>query len=159
MAIFGQARDATRCVEIVLIPIAMLGLRSHRLYRMGDVLNVIAVARDQAAHPFRPQCRHNARRPTAPIVATEGRLFNAKGIHQVKQILGKGGLLARARCIGVDEARRAITPKIRDDHAVTVSGEGGGDFVVGARRIGKAMKQDDRVAGGGAVFFVGNVEL
>ncbi|MNY08011.1 hypothetical protein D3C86_1408390 [compost metagenome] len=110
----------------------MLGVRSQWQCRMGDVLKVIAIARDQAAHPFRPQCRHNARRPTAPIVATEGRLFNAKGIHQVKQILGKGGLLARAQRIGSDEARRAVTPQIRDDHAVTVSGKSRGDFVVGA---------------------------
>ncbi|MNP14806.1 hypothetical protein D3C76_1071420 [compost metagenome] len=137
----------------------MLGLRSQWLYRMGDVLKVVAVARDQAAHPFRPQRRDNARRSPTPIVATQGGLFDGQGIHQVKQILGKGGLLAGAQGIGADETRRAVTPQIRDDHAVTVSGERGGDFVVSARRIGKAMKQDDRVAGGGAVFFVGNVEL
>ncbi|MNP41094.1 hypothetical protein D3C76_1347750 [compost metagenome] len=67
-------------------------------------------------------------------------------------------MLTGAQGVGAVEAGRAIAAQVGHDHSVALGGEGWSDFVVGAGGVGEAVEQNDRLAGDGAVFLVGEIQ-
>src|SRR3546814_18428726 len=56
-AILRQAGSAALAMKIVLVTIASFLFRRGRTARVRDVLHVVTIHRNQAAHPLRPQYR------------------------------------------------------------------------------------------------------
>src|SRR4029079_9649560 len=104
-------------VEVVLIPEAPLLHGTGRLLGSRYVLNLIAGAAHEPAHPLRPHRSDDAGCARTPIEAGQYRFSNLQSVKKVKQILSNGRLLSRARRVRRQEARRTIAAEVRNDRA------------------------------------------
>ena len=118
-AIGRQPGTAALGVEIVLIPKPVLQLRRHRLGRSGNILNVVAVGRHQAAHLVRPQRGDDAGGAPAPIVAGQHGARHAERIDEFLEVVAERRLLARARRFRGEETGRTVAAQIGHDRAAS----------------------------------------
>jgi hypothetical protein len=88
-----------------------------RFGRAGDVLNIVAVDRNKAAHALWPQRRDDAGGAAGPVIAGEHGTLRGKDIEQFAQVLAERGLLSRTRRLGGAKARRPKAAQVRHDHA------------------------------------------
>ena len=72
--------------RFALVSALMLLVGIGRLIRIGDILDLVAGARHQAARTFRPQCRYDASCSATPIEASQNGLPNFQRVKQFKQI-------------------------------------------------------------------------
>src|SRR5215813_11964861 len=109
-----ESSTAALHLEIPLVPEALLR-RYARLSGAGNILNIVGVDGDEAAHALWPQRRHDAGAAAAPVVAGKRGAIDGKCIHQFAQIVTEGGLLARARRRLIDKTRRPEATQVRHD--------------------------------------------
>ena len=76
-----QAGGAPRAVQVVLVPQLVLFLGAGRLSGGGDILDGIAQAADEPAHPLGVKRRQDAGGATAPVVASHHGLGDVQRIH------------------------------------------------------------------------------
>ena len=150
----GQSGMAAFTVEIILVPVAVLRFRILRVQGQRDVLDIVAVACNQPGHPVRPQCRDNAGRPAAPVIAGQDRPLDVQRIYEGQQVVGQGRLLTGSRGFCRQKARLAIAAQIGCEDVTACSGQQGRNRIVGAGIVGKAMQQDHRVSAGLSGFQV-----
>src|SRR2546427_6358739 len=88
-AIGMQSRAAPLGVKVVLIPKPVLLLRRRRFSRPGNVLDVVAVAGDQAEHALRPQRGNDARGAAAPVVAREHGAPDCERVDELLEVVAE----------------------------------------------------------------------
>jgi hypothetical protein len=145
-------------MEIPLVPQAVLGGRRLRLAGAGDVLDVVAADRDEAADPFRPLRRNDAGGTPAPIVAGKDRALEGERVDQIEEVAAEGRLLARAPGLRIEKSCRAVAAQIRRDHPIARGGERRRHVVIGMNIVRKAVQQYDRTAAGRTALLVGDLE-
>ena len=147
----GKTGAAALELKIILVPERDLALRLHRNHRLGDILDQIAVDRDQADAALRPQRRADAGGASAPVIAGEHGALDGKRIHQRDQVGADRGLLARTRRRRIAETGRTVAAQIGHDDAAALGGEQRGDVDIGVDVVGKAVQQHhDRAVRGPA---------
>ena len=153
-----QAGAAALQMEVVLIPLAQLLLRCRRHGRIGNVLDVVAVAGDERAHALGPQRGGDARGAPAPVVADQHRLADVERIHQLPQVVAERGLLPGPRRVPAEKAGRPEAAQIGNDGAAAGADEPGNDVVIDARTVRPAMHQEDRLAAFRPAILVDDIE-
>ena len=133
-------------------------LRFRRDHRLGDVLDQIAVHRNEARAAFRPQRRRDAGRAPAPIIAREHRALDPKRIHQRDQVGADRRLFARARRRLIEKTGWAVAAQIGNNGAAALGGQPRRDIDIGMNVVGKAVQQHHDRAVRGAFLVVGDVE-
>ena len=158
LAVGFKPSAAALGVEIILVPEPVLRRRIERFHGGGDILQVIAVAGNKAAHALRPQRGNDAGSAAAPIVAGKHGALDSERSHQLPQIVAERRLLTRSRRLRRQKPRRTEAAQIRHDDAAAGGDEGRNDFVVAARIIGPPVQQNRRRAVWYAALLVGDVE-
>src|SRR5262249_31005285 len=145
-------------VKVVLIPVAQFLLGRRRCAGARNVLDVVAVAGDERAHAIRPERRDDARGAAAPVVSDQHGLADIERIHQLPQIVAEGGLLARARGLGRQEARRPEPAQVRGDGATSGIDETRHDRIIDTRAVGPAVHEEDGRAGPWSAVVIDDVQ-
>jgi hypothetical protein len=83
----------------------------------------VAVDRHEPQAALGPERREDAGGARTPVVADHHGTIDLQGIEQGDLVQRHGRLLGRARCIAVDEARRAMAPQVRHDDAAAAGGQ------------------------------------
>ena len=129
-------------VKVILIPQAALVVGRIRLHRSGNVLDVVAVERDQARATLRPQSRHHAGGTATPVVTSEHGFRNVQRVHQRPQIGPKRSLLARAGCGSIQKPGRPKAPQIGHVDTATLRHQQRHHLGIGVNVIREAVHQE-----------------
>lgn len=156
--VLRQAGAAALGVEVILVPVPRLVFRRDGLPRRRDVLDLVAVDRDQARAALGPQRRGHAGRGSAPVVSREHRARDGQRIEQVPHVGADRGLLARSRRARVGELGRAEAAQVGHDDAAALGRELRRHLDVGLHVVGKAVQQQHRRAIGRTAFVEGDLE-
>src|SRR5216683_2471840 len=105
-----------------------------------------------------PERGHDVGRPRTPVEAAHDRLVDAESVHQRDRIDGQHGLLPVAGRIAGKESRRAVPPKVGDEHAVPGRGERGRDVGVAVDVVWPSVEQQHCLAAGRPDVDVADVE-
>src|SRR5690349_10227275 len=100
MPAFGQ--------EVEEVPEAGFQVGPQRVHRAADVLDEVAVDRDESGDSFGPDGRRDAGRATAPVVSGEDRARDGEGVHQGDDVGSEGALLPGPGSIPTEEAGGAV---------------------------------------------------
>src|SRR5260370_38497404 len=121
-------------------------------------MDVIAALRDEAAHALRGERRENASGASAPIVADMRRPLDIERVHELEQIMGKCGLLTRARRFVFAKASSAVAAQVRHDGSIARLDEPRHHAVEWARILGKAVPKKYGLGFSWPAVFVGDLE-
>src|SRR5215472_799955 len=116
-------------MEIPLVPVAIFGGGRSRPAGGGDVLDVVAADRNEAADPVGPQRGDDAGGASAPVIAGEDRALEAERLDQIEEIAPQRRLLARSRGSRIEKPGRAVAAQIGRDDAKPGGGEPRRDLV------------------------------
>ncbi|MNN00442.1 hypothetical protein D3C81_1130330 [compost metagenome] len=144
--------------EVELIPPLQFRLGWQRVLAGRLVADQIAADRDQRLDPLRPQRRDNVGRTRTPVIATEHRLLDLQGIHEVDDITGQCSRLAIAQGFVGQEMRIAITPGIGHQHPITLGGQQRRNLIIAMNVVRPAVQQDHHRPVGRACFCVRHVQ-
>src|SRR5215469_3351988 len=129
-------------MEIPLVPVAMLLHRGAWPAGARNVLDIVAIDRDQATSPLVPQSGSYTSGTSAPVVADQYCVVDGKPVHEVAQIGAERCLLARSRRRRVAETGRPKPTQPRHEYATAVGGKLWPDLSI-ITRVGRPAVQED----------------
>ena len=153
-----QPRASTLGLEVVLIPEPRLDHGRQRSRRIGDVLDQIAVDRDQPGASLRPERGDHAGGPTTPVVPCEHGVLEPQRVQQVDHVDAERALLAGARRRGFEEVGGAVAAQVGHDHPSAADGEQRRHLGVAVDGVREAVQEQHWSAVARSDFVVPDVE-
>src|SRR3954454_2281164 len=134
---------------------AVLLRRRRRAPGRGYVLQIVAVDRHKSAHALGPQGRAYAGGASAPVIARQQRLPDAKRIHEVTYVRTERGLLTGSWRRWTKKSRRSIATQPGHQNAIAAAGKHWRDAIPIMRIGWPAMQQNHRRTIGRPAFVIG----
>src|SRR5262249_55070708 len=127
--------------EVVEVPEAGFQLGLDRHHSEAEVLDEVAVDRDEAGTPLGPQRSGYAGGAPAPVIAGQDGAWNAQRIQQRDHVGSEGCLLPRARGSEVLEAGGSMPAQVGDNDPMAGLDQAGDHLNVAMDVVGEPVKQ------------------
>src|SRR5947209_10848742 len=154
----GETGSATLSQEVVEVPEAGFEVGPDRDHGEADVLDEVAVDRDDASTTFRPQRGGDASGAPAPVIAGEDGARDVEGIQQSDHVAADGCLLSRARGGAVQEAGWSMPAQVGGDDTMVRLSQAGDHVDVAMDVVGEPVQEKHDLAVAWTSFEVRNLE-